>query len=94
MHEDIQHCKYCGAPIRFIHTEKGKWMPVDVGLIWYWKAPAGRSVLINAKGKTFRCALEGPFEERVGAAYRPHILTCPNRPAPDSQKRLTPPPCA
>lgn len=70
-------CRSCGAPIMWIKTPLGKWMPVDEGLHEYKRDENGKTTLVNDRGEVIRCSIE--FEGKAdGSARLPHWATCPN----------------
>ena len=73
-------CKKCGAPIIWIRTTHGKWMPCNEGLVEYqvskdeWR---NADKVVTDKGEVIRCALT--FEgEADGCARLPHWSSCPH----------------
>lgn len=69
-------CKSCGAPIIWIKSPAGQWLPLDEGLIPYKQNDAGHDSLVNDWGVVIRCDLQ--FEgEPTGLARRSHFATCP-----------------
>lgn len=71
-------CKKCGAPIIFIKTKKGKWMPCDEGLVEY-KAGDGPNfddVVVDQGGKVIHCTFDFQCVPD-GLARIPHWATCP-----------------
>lgn len=70
-------CSACGAPIIFLRTPKGKWMPADQGLVKYRENPEGKKFVVDDRGRLIRCDLE--FEGLpTGMARIPHWATCPH----------------
>jgi len=53
-------CKRCGAPIVFIKTPKGKWMPCNEGLVEYkaGSSPDYDDVVVNDKGEVIKCTFD------------------------------------
>lgn len=69
-------CRACGAPILWLRTPKGKWMPANQGLVRYKENPQGKKLVVDDCGHTIRCDLE--FEGLpTGLARIPHWATCP-----------------
>lgn len=69
-------CSRCGAPIIWIETPLGKWMPADEGLIPYKQNPAGKESVVTQDGEVIRCDLQ--FDGLpTGMARVPHWATCP-----------------
>jgi len=77
-------CRKCGAPIIWLKTPKGKWMPADEGLVAYQQDQEGSDYVVTQDGELVRCYLE--FDGKpTGMARIPHWATCPN--ADDFRKR-------
>jgi len=69
-------CKKCGAPIVWIQTQKGKWIPCDEGMLEYKKNHVGKDCVVSQDGDVIRCDLQ--FEgEPDGMARVAHWATCP-----------------
>lgn len=69
-------CKACGAPIVWVQSPAGKFIPCDEGLIAYKQDEAGTDVLISDRGEYIKCRLH--FDGwPTGMARRPHWATCP-----------------
>ena len=69
-------CKSCGAPIIWIQSPKGKWIPCDEGLIPYKADRSGKEAIVTQKGEIIRCNLT--FEGKGDGAGRiAHWATCP-----------------
>jgi hypothetical protein len=62
----------CGALIRWLFTENGRRMPLDVD-----PHPDGTVVLVQVDGKTLARVLTGAQLPAQETAYRPHWATCP-----------------
>ena len=70
-------CKSCGAPVVWRETPRGKWLPLDEGMIPYKADTKGTDVLVNDSGEVIRCRLS--FDGAPdGMARMPHWATCPN----------------
>jgi len=71
-------CKKCGAPIFFIKTPEGKWMPCNNVLIEYkaGTTPDYEDVVINEKGKVIQCTFDFQCDPD-GLARIPHWASCP-----------------
>ena len=70
-------CKSCGAPIIWIQSPKGKWIPCDEGLIPYKADRSGKDSIVTHKGEIVRCQLT--FEGKADGMGRvSHWATCPN----------------
>lgn len=70
-------CKACGAPLVWIETPKGSYIPCDEGLVEYQADRNGHDVLIGQNGETIRCRIH--FEGTpTGTARTPHWATCTN----------------
>ncbi len=80
----MSECKYCGAPIIWIKTPRGKWMCVDEGLVRYRKRPDGKDILFTDRGESIKCDIIPDDVELdighmpTGMARRPHWATCPH----------------
>lgn len=76
----MQRCKRCGAPIVWIQTKTGKWMPADEGLKRYKKTKHGKDRVVTDSGEVITCDLIGDDDLRgpTGMARTPHWATCPN----------------
>jgi len=69
-------CKSCGAPLVWIETPAGKWIPCDEGLVRYKQDDAGRKAVVTQDGEIVKCEME--FEGLpTGMARLPHWATCP-----------------
>ena len=69
-------CKKCGAPIVWIQTPKGKWIPCDEGLKKYRQNSAGKESVVTDRGEVIRCDLA--FDGwPTGMARTAHWATCP-----------------
>lgn len=51
----MTNCKSCGAPIVWVKTPAGSWMPCDEGLHPYKKDSHGKDVVVTDKGEVVRC---------------------------------------
>ena len=71
-------CKKCGAPLVFVKTPKGKWMPCDEGLVEYHagNTPDFDDVVVNDKGEVIKCTFDFQCKPD-GLARIPHWATCP-----------------
>lgn len=74
----MAQCRKCGAPIVFVRTPKGKWMPCDEGLVEYHagNTPDFDDVVVNDKGEVIRCTFDFQCNPD-GLARIPHWATCP-----------------
>lgn len=71
----LSTCKACGAPIIWIRTPKGAFMPADQGLVKYRENPRGKTFLVDDSGRLIHCDLE--FDGiPTGMARIPHWATC------------------
>ena len=79
----MSECKYCGAPIIWFKTPKGKWMCVDEGLKPYRENKNGSDLLCNDRGEVIRCDILDEDECKAGKvvatgrARTQHWATCP-----------------
>lgn len=78
-------CKTCGAPIVFIGTPGGKYMPCDDCVVYYKQSNNGNETFITPNGETIKGERANPQKENVtGIAYVPQWATCN---APDKFRR-------
>lgn len=73
-------CKKCGAPIVWIKSSEGKWIPCDEGLTEYHvgSTPDFEDRVVTDKGEVIQCTFD--FQCRPdGLARIPHWATCPYR---------------
>lgn len=69
-------CKKCGAPIFWVISPAGKWIPCDEGLIPYKQKEDGKDYVVSDDGLVIRCDLK--FEGLpTGLARTAHWATCP-----------------
>ena len=66
-------CKSCGAPMTWIRTRGGKWMPCDAAPIRFRKG--GDELFVTAKGDVVRGTRD---EEGTLLGRSSHFATCPN----------------
>ena len=71
-------CKSCGAPIIWVQTPAGKWMPLDEGLVPYRQNDSGKSSVVDDHGVVIRCDIVTDGSIPTGLARVPHWSTCPN----------------
>lgn len=69
-------CKRCGAKIKFLKTEAGKWLPVDPTPRLFWSNPDGKEKVMLQSGEVISCDLTGDAHHAAGEAYIPHFATC------------------
>lgn len=71
-------CKSCGAPIVWLKTPEGKWMPCDEGLIEYKAGDTDdyEDYVVNQKGEVIRCTFDFQCDPD-GLARKPHWASCP-----------------
>ena len=69
-------CKSCGAPLVWIETPAGKYMPCDEGLMPFKRDDCGRETVVLQSGEVIRCQLRF-IGAPDGMARRPHWATCP-----------------
>ena len=70
-------CRGCGAPLTWVGTPKGKYIPCDPPFIPYWKDNKGDTMIVNGNGEVIRCFLEGDPDKVTDAGRMPHWATCP-----------------
>lgn len=69
-------CEKCGAKIDFIKTQRGGFMPVNVGLVGYTVGSSGKDTVVTPSGevlKKVKVTDQPPF---LGQGYIPHWVTC------------------
>lgn len=68
-------CKYCKKPIRFIHAEGKKAIPVNPKPVAFWPRGDAHGIVVNGSGSVICCDFDG---ERSLARYGfiPHWLNC------------------
>lgn len=76
-------CRKCGAPIIWLKTPAGRWMPADEGLVPYKQDPEGKNYVVTDYGELIRCKIlekedMAPGQFLTGMARIPHWATCPN----------------
>lgn len=70
-------CKSCGAPIVFVKSPKGKFIPCDANLKRYKQTEDGKEIVITDAGEYVRCTFD--FDGLpTGLARTPHWATCPH----------------
>lgn len=69
-------CRGCGAPIVFVKSRLGKYIPCDAQLVRYRANPNGADTVVVEGEGAVRCDLE--FEGLpTGMARISHFATCP-----------------
>lgn len=69
-------CRGCGAPIVFVKSALGKYIPCDAQLVRYRANPAGKDFVVVEGEGVVRCDLD--FEGLpTGMARITHFATCP-----------------
>jgi hypothetical protein len=71
-------CRACGARIEWMRTERGRMMPCERELVWYWQDEQGPERIINHAGEVVRCRLKGDRETATGLGRVPHWTKCGN----------------
>lgn len=66
-------CSSCAAPIRWVKTRQGEWMPLDAE-----PAVDGAVVLNDRELATVLTPIEAVVLPEGTERYRPHWATCPN----------------
>ena len=69
-------CAYCGDPVLWITTAKGKKMPVNPGLIQYWERKGGKNKVVTTGGDVLSADLMGD-RPADGLGYTSHFASCP-----------------
>lgn len=73
-----KRCKACDAPIVWIGTPVGKFIPCDPGLVPYVQETGGKDSVVTDAGEVIRCRLDlKPGEYPTGLARISHWSTCP-----------------
>lgn len=71
-------CKACGAPLRFIKTEKGKTMPVDADPVRFIPEVYGQDYYVTEDGLVLRGTKPSPLDlSDIHLGYISHFATCP-----------------
>lgn len=73
-------CKSCGAPLIWIKTLAGKYMPCDIIAVHYKARGIGKDKVVTPEGAVVSCDIVG-IGDADGYGYVPHWSTCN---APDS----------
>ena len=69
-------CRGCGAPIVFVRSAKGKYIPCDAQLVRYRANPDGKDMVVVDGEGVVRCDLD--FDGyATGMARISHFATCP-----------------
>ena len=71
-------CRRCGAPLVWIRTTEGRWMPCDEGLTEYHvgSTPDFEDRIVTEDGRVLQCTFD--FQCRPDGLGRiPHWATCP-----------------
>lgn len=69
-------CRGCGAPIVFVKSALGKYIPCDAQLVRYRANPNGKDMVVVEGEGVVRCDLD--FEGfATGMARISHFATCP-----------------
>jgi hypothetical protein len=64
-------CRYCDAPMRWVDTEAGRRMPLDVE-----PRADGNVTIVSGLGHVLTAGEDAP----AGQRWMPHFATCPNHP--------------
>jgi hypothetical protein len=71
-------CRACGAPLRFIKTDKGKTMPVDAKPIKFIPEVYGKEFFVTEDGLVIRGTRPSPSDiYDIHEGYVSHFATCP-----------------
>lgn len=71
-------CRWCGAPIRFIRTVRGKTMPVDAEPVPYVFDANGPNYYLDEEGHLIHGSpLQEGENEETDLGYVSHFATCP-----------------
>lgn len=74
---NISKCKACGAPIAWVGTRGGKFMPCDAKVVWFVPSPTGSRTFITITGDTVRGEIAAEGQSPVTIGRVPHWATCP-----------------
>lgn len=77
----MPNCKYCGADILWVKTQRGKNMPIDMEIRSVNGLDPECVVFTSSNIATKVCNLEDPTEE----VRTSHFQTCPERQRPEPQ---------
>lgn len=83
-------CKSCGAPIFWIKTSKGKWLPVNRRAIMCTPVQKGGHTFVLVDGSTVQALPEGTTRyDGVDSviAFEAHFATCPDTDVLRKKKR-------
>lgn len=70
-------CRYCGAPIDFVRTPAGKWMPVQPRGVYARADDAGRRLALDVEGRVLRVSEAAKDTPGVLIVRFPHWEFCP-----------------
>lgn len=92
--DGVTYCRYCGAYIRFIKTQRGKTMPVDAEPVPFVFDQNGPNFYLDPEGHLLRGTppREGENEE-TETGFISHFATCPDadkarKPRKSERKRM------
>ena len=74
---NIEHCRSCGARIRFIRMTSGKYMPVDESAVFYDLEKSSDKV-VTTDGRVVNCRIVEQPVNRSMFGFVSHFATCPN----------------
>ena len=70
-------CRGCGAPIVWIRTTAGRYMPCDASPVRYKPRSGGAGKVVTPRGEVLSCELDAPPAEACCVGYVSHFATCP-----------------
>lgn len=76
----MKTCQYCGKPIRWERTKKGKHMPCDLAAVYFVPDPQGELYVLNGIGEMVRARERIGNEVPVRVGFIPHFTTCRDLP--------------
>lgn len=70
-------CRSCGAPILWIKTRAGKFMPCESKQIHYITKPGAAAKIVTPGGDVISAEITGDPAAASGFGYAPHWANCP-----------------
>ena len=71
-------CRFCGKPIIFIKTQRGKSMPLDPDPVPFIPDAAGWNIYVTPDGEVIHgCPVTAVDREPGEPGYISHFATCP-----------------
>jgi len=69
-------CRYCEAPIKFIKTKNGKFMPCEIGYAGYVADAHGADYVLSITGDLVKCRLLDAPKKGSSVGHKPHFQKC------------------